>query len=238
MSTASGGMDGSGKESKRVLICFAVKEEGPCFRAVWASPRPKRPSQFSQLDGLVTGMGRRNALECVRPELEADEPRLVLTCGFAGGLNPALTVGTVIFDTDPDLAWTEKLEALGARRARFHCTRRVAATAVEKRDLWRSTGADAVEMESSVIRTLCRERGIPSATIRVISDHAEEDLPLDFNVLMTAHERISYWRLAWQLLKSPHKVPALMRLQRQTSMAARRLNAVLEALLPDILRGG
>lgn len=209
-------------ECAEVLVCFAVKEEGPHF------PVPPHCA------AIVTGMGRRNAVERVREELADWEPRLVLTCGFAGALNPELPVGTVLFEGDPGLLLDAKLESLGARTGSFHCAKRVAVTAAEKEELWRTTGADAVEMESAVIRTLCRERGIPSATLRVISDAAGEDLPLDFNALMTGHDRISYWRLTWQLMKSPHRVPLLMRLQRQTRFAAARLNGVLQKLLPEL----
>ena len=55
-----------------------------------------------------------------------------------------------------------ELEKLGALPARFYCHRRVAITAAEKRALWQQSGADAVEMESSVIRTICREFRIPA----------------------------------------------------------------------------
>ena len=109
--------------------------------------------------------------------------------------------------------------------------RSVAVTAYEKATLRERTGADAVEMESGIIRRLCRERGIPSATVRVISDTAQEDLPLDFNALMKPNGKLSLGRIARDVLRRPRELPALMALGRQTKLAARNLAVVLRAAL-------
>jgi nucleoside phosphorylase len=103
----------------------------------------------------------------------------------------------------------------------------VAATAKQKRALWEATGADVVEMESEVIRAVCGEQRIPSATVRVILDMADENLLLDFNQLMTADQKMSYGKLAVALAKSPGKVGALLRLQKQARAAAGNLAEVL-----------
>jgi hypothetical protein len=86
-------------------------------------------------------------------------------------------------------------------------------------------------MESSVIRTICREFHIPSATIRVISDDATQDLPLDFNALMTSEDRINYLKLLGAVLSRPGRIPKLIEFQQQTLGAARKLGAVLEELV-------
>jgi len=206
-----------------LLVCFAVKEE-----AALALPLPE---VNGGRDSLITGMGRRNASTRLREALTRVSPERVLTCGFAGALDPALKIGDVLFEEDFDAGFGGALRAAGARPGKFHCSVRVATTAGEKAGLRQSTGADAVEMESAVIRTLCREQHIPSATVRVISDTAQEDLPLDFNALMTAEQNLSMFKLAAALVKSPRAVPRLLELQRNTRLAARRLADVLNGLL-------
>jgi adenosylhomocysteine nucleosidase len=203
----------------RVLFCFAVEQEAKFFY---------QPG----MEILITGIGRENAERSLHARLKQDPFQLVLSCGFAGGLNPYLSTGTVVFATDEDAGLTPLLLDAGACPVKFHCVDRVAITVDEKRKLWETTGADAVEMESQIIRAICKAHGIPSATIRVISDAANENLPLDFNALMTSEQRLNYPKLILALLTSPTKIPALLRLQRQTQLAARNLAEVLSKVIP------
>lgn len=226
---ARGPVGGVAGEPVAFLVCFAVKEEAKFFLP--------QQSRTGPIQVWITGIGRRNAAESIREAVAAVAPECVLTCGFAGGLNPALALGTVVFDHDFDAGVAEALTDSGAVPAEFHCSKRVAITAAEKRALWESTGADAVEMESSVIRNLCREWKIPSATIRVISDTAHDDLPLDFNALMTSDDRIHYGKLAKAILASPRKISQLIAFQRQTLTAARELGRLLNELFSARLRG-
>lgn len=213
-----------------LLVCFAVREE-----AAFALPLPMFKGGR---DAIITGMGRRNASTRFSQTLERLSPERVITCGFAGALDPKLKIGDVMFDEDFDAGFGEALRELGAMPGTFYCSTRVAVSTTEKAELRRTTGADAVEMESSVIRTLCREHRIPSATLRVISDTANEDLPLDFNALMTADQKISIPKLAGALVKSPRSVPRLLELQRNTRLAAKCLADVLHGLLRAIGRSG
>lgn len=205
------------------LVCFALKEEAGPFRKI-AAGRP-------DLRILLTGIGRRNAETAVRAAFARHLPAQVLTCGFAGGLDPELAPGAVVFSAENGSPLAARLRAAGARPVRFHCAPRIAATAAEKRELRRRTGADAVEMESAAIHAVCREHLVPCATVRVISDAAGEDLPLDFNQLARPDLSLDYGKLALAIAKSPGKLGALLRLQKQTRRAAQRLAAVLAQVM-------
>ena len=216
-----------------MLVCFAVKEEARFFVDWMASRSGSAAREASRplCQVWMTGMGRRNAVEGIRDAIALAQPKRVITSGFAGGLNPKLKFGAIVYEEDSDAGFGPQLDQAGAVRAAFHCQRRVAITAGEKAALWQSTGADAVEMESSVIRAVCRERKIPSATIRVISDDASQDLPLDFNALMTREDRIDYPKLIWAVLSRPCRIGRVAAFQRQTVEASRRLGAALAELL-------
>lgn len=199
------------------LVTFAVPEEAGPFR------RFRR----QDLRIIVTGMGAEAARRGIRKGLEAGTPDLVITAGFCGGLNPDLERGTVVVDSESDAALMAVAEAVGIKPVGFHIADHVAVTAEEKSRMAGETGKDVVEMESGIIAETCRERGIPVATIRVISDPAGEDLPLDFNKLMTKKGGVHFGRLALELAKRPKMIPRLMRLQKDTKAAAIELAAAL-----------
>jgi adenosylhomocysteine nucleosidase len=235
------------------LVCFALKEEAAPFEKIMAGR--------SCAGFLLTGIGRKKAENAVRyffaHPIWGTLPELVLTCGFAGGLNPDLKLGEVVFEIfsgssrgneaqiaignrqsairnqsePPHVGCYKKLIAAGAKPGKFLCADQIATTVAEKKKLRDETGADAVEMESEAIHAVCRERGIPCATVRVISDPANEDLPLDFNQLSKPDLSLDYGKLALAIAKSPGKIPALMRLQKNSRFAAERLADVLAKVI-------
>jgi adenosylhomocysteine nucleosidase len=241
------------------LICFALKEEAAPFRKIAAGK--------TGITILLTGIGRQNAEKSLReflnsrrsrgnetqikekletPHVVPYEPDLVLTCGFAGGLNPELKLGEIVFEISrsrgDETQIKEKLETLhvvsyetlvaaGAKPAKIFCADRIATTVAEKKKLRAETGADAVEMESAAIHAVCRERGIPCATVRVISDTANEDLPLDFNALSKPDKNLDYGKLFLAIAKSPGKIGALMQLQKKTRFAAEQLAEILAKII-------
>jgi hypothetical protein len=250
------------------LVCFALKEEAAPFR------KAAYPLHDLELAIRIVGIGRQNAEKSVRAFLAGGAspiasgaatasrlqdnsqarlkgtlapPDLVLTCGFAGALNPGLKLGEVVFEIpsrgsrrEPaqinsknkseltDVGCYEKLMAAGARPGKFFCADRIATTVAEKKKLREQTGADAVEMESAAIHAVCAEHGIPCVTVRVISDTANEDLPLDFNALAKPDKNLDYGKLFLAIAKSPGKIGALIALQKKTQSAAKQLAAVLE----------
>jgi len=203
-------------DHKSIAVCFALPEEAGPFRKACGADVPV----------FFTGIGKANAEKAAREYLAGHAPGLLLTCGFAGGLETRFKVGDVVFETSNE-AIRAKLVAAGAKAAKIFCADKIASTAAEKKKLRDETGADAAEMESGAIQIICCERGIPCATVRVISDTANEDLPLDFNEFLTPEKKLDMSKLMLTVAKKPWKMGALMELQKKTKIAAERLGDVL-----------
>jgi nucleoside phosphorylase len=208
-------------EDKKVAVCFALAEEAGAFEKVCGD----------KVHVFLTGIGRENAEKATRTFLAGHKPALLITCGFAGGLIPELKIGDVIFEIpsnggagiDAYAAVRSKLTAAGAKEVKIFCADRIATTAGDKKKLREETGADAAEMESGAVRTVCGEHGVSCVTVRVISDTAEEDLPMDFNKFLTEDKRMDMSKLMMAVAKAPWKMGALMELQKNTKLAAQRL---------------
>lgn len=212
-----------------MLVCFAVPEEARPFQKLMAG--------HSAVRIAVSGMGRRNTQAMIEAELKASRPGLVLTCGYTGALNPELALGRIVFDADATFPNASQLELLGGRPVRFVHSEKIVVTAVEKTRLCAESGADAVDMESKFIRDACRGMGISSATVRVVSDTATQDMPLDFNALLTPDLKMNYARLGAAILKSPKCIPALMRFGKETRAAADALANFLERFVSRAMEG-
>lgn len=204
-----------------VLVCFAVPEEARGFK----------PPLVPSTQVIVTGMGPNKAKAGLTTFLSRTPARLVITCGFAGGLNPMHPLGQVLLDDSQAGTFRDPFADLPLQRGRFTHTDRVLVTRGEKQTLFEATNADAVEMESSTIQTLCVQRRLPVLILRVISDAANEDLPMDFNRYSNANGDLNMGRLLLGIAGSPGVIPRLMKFRRQLNAASRSLHTALGQIL-------
>lgn len=206
--------------SEDVLICFSGRMESRFFRR-------SRPD----VSVLHTGIGRRNAKQALEDCLARQSPKLIITSGFAGGLNPELRLHELLFEKSGTHPLFGRLAGLPFRAGRFCCRDRIVVTAKEKRLLWRSGGCDAVEMESGGIHEIAQSRRIPCLTLRAISDAADENLPVDFNRLLTSRRNLDWAKLCGALCRNPARLLALVRFCGSIAKTSRTLSGGLCRLL-------
>ncbi len=206
----------------KICLIFAIKEETKFF-----NPLP-------EVKVCISEMGKNNAQKCIKQILANDKPEIVFTCGFAGALNPALKLNTIVYSAPDKLK--PVLNSLGGVEAKFYCSNHVIHSASEKLKLYQSTNADAVEMESGVICDICSQHNVLCAIIRVISDTANEDLPMNFNEITNDDGKIIYAKLISEILKQPSIIPQLMQFQNKINLSAKALGEFLNRFLREITK--
>lgn len=135
----------------------------------------------------------------------------VISTGFCGALDPSLRIGDIVVATGE--IWSED---------------RVAVRAEDKRRLREKTGARVVEMEFAAVQAKAQAWGVPCRAVRVVSDTAGENLPLDLNLYRDAEGRFQLTRIAVAGLLRPFTVlPRLMQLDRNSRVASEKLGEFL-----------
>ena len=195
-----------------------LKRAGDVRPLSWPGAAFSRETAYKKNRWLLIANGPGSKL--VERALERKPPvDGILSIGFCGALDPALQIGDIVIAG-------EVPKALGAPYVQGDVASvdRVAVTAREKRELRAATGAAVVEMESAAVAQRAREWNLPFGCVRVVSDAAGEDLPLDFNRYRDPDGRFEKARIALAGLVRPFTVlPGLIRLDRQCRHASERL---------------
>jgi adenosylhomocysteine nucleosidase len=193
---------------------------------------------------VLTGVGGKSAwLETTRIVWDGDVD-ICVSSGLAGALRREYQLGDILAAKEVQaISWNRvvasdaKLIQLaqehGARAVgSFYSADRVIGSASEKRELGRV--ADAVEMESGEVLHEASAFGAKVIAIRGISDAVDEDLPLDFNRVMTPAGEVSIPRVLGEVVRHPMSAPALVRFGKQSRMAAEKLGAFLDRYLEGV----
>ena len=128
---------------------------------------------------IAGGVGRVKAGAAAADGIGWLKPRLVVSVGYCGGLDPGLTVGTVVSAAAvlaPDGA-RYAAEPLGEPAVTIATADRPALLSLEKKFLRTATGAAVVDMEAAGVAEACAEAGVPFAAVKVVTDAAGDDLP-------------------------------------------------------------
>ena len=230
----------------RILVTFAVDAEFAPWRKRRAFEKQTGGSAefFSvriggaDLNVLLTGVGGKSAwVETTKTVWDGDVD-ICISSGLAGGLRSEYQVGEILAAREIQaIAWKQVvaadpqlLQLAGATGARlvgsFYSAERVIRLATEKQALGKL--ADAVEMESGEVLYEAAVFGAKAIAIRGISDTSSEDLPLDFNKVMTSKGEVSIPRVLGEVVRHPLSMPALVRFGSQSRIAAEKLAEFLD----------
>ena len=167
-------------------------------------------------------------------DLSSSRLEAVVSVGFCGALTAEHREGAIVIATEVvDRATGNRFACAPPDEAAGNVSRgvivsqdRVATTAKEKAAL-ASSGAIAVDMESSGVAARMARTGLPFSCIKVVSDRADESFRFDLNSLRTTEGRIARGKIVVYAGMHPWLIPELLRLKRRADSAAQALGAFL-----------
>jgi adenosylhomocysteine nucleosidase len=186
----------------------------------------------------ISGMGLAAAAAGTRRLIAAGADCL-MSFGMAGGVDPALAAGRLFlprelsapdggrFTCDP--AWHAQLAralATAVTEGGLATVRTPLATVAAKASLRQTSGARAVDMESSAVAELAQRHALPFIAVRVIIDDAQEELPAAIAAATGADGQVAPWRVFAHLLRHPGEGRAVLRLARAYAAANATLASV------------
>ena len=237
----------------RVLVTFAVEAEFAPWRALRQFvKRSDGTAEFysAQIGGaevniLLTGVGGKSAWLETTKTVWGGDVDICVSSGLAGALHPEYRPGDILAAKEVQAVGWKRVVASDANLvqlaiaygaqgvASFYSVDRVIGLASEKWALGRV--ADAVEMESGEVLYEASAFGARVIAIRGISDAVDEDLPLDFNKVVTSSGEVSIPRVLGEVVRHPMSTPALVRFGKQSRMAAENLGAFLDRYVEGVI---
>ncbi len=201
---------------------------------------------------ITSGVGPDRARDAAEVAIEQHEPSSVISIGVAGGLTnnlrrPSITIpSNVIRQRDgaefqPDDELRKQIVRLLNRADIFWqsvtsiTTPTILFTRPEKREA-AETGAEIVQMEDAEWADVCAQAGVPFASIRVVMDALDDDIP---NEVVQWRGKPSALDIAVGAIRRPGLLPELLSLgiQRQSAIQEleRAMTLIIPAMTPDLI---
>jgi adenosylhomocysteine nucleosidase len=166
-----------------------------------------------------------------------------MSVGVSGGLDPGLKPGDLIaassvleagarpfeYTSERQRHWANRMVGsfanmgLTARSGKLLSAARPVLSVAAKRDLFRRTGALAVDMETAAAAEVAEKTNLPFMALRSVCDPAHRPVPHQLFDCLDSDGRVRLPVLILTLLKEPSLLPRLLQAQQDFSRAARAL---------------
>ena len=206
-----------------------------------------KEARLAKRFGLVPVVGAANGKLLKRRLRAAVGPAVVgiVSLGLAGGLAPLPKVGDALIGTHVvtdrehyacDPGWSKVL------RTKLTEAHSVVIAGVDepamhmgaKKELFRDTGAHAVDMESHIAARFAHERGIPFVVLRVLSDDCHRTLPPAALERLSLKGKPRLFAILRSVWREPSQLGELMRTASEAGTAFKALLRALRTLGPGL----
>jgi adenosylhomocysteine nucleosidase len=204
-----------------------------------------------ELTVIEAGMGFDNATKAVRLLVEELRPDMLVSAGFCGGIRAGLVVGDAVLasglvvisgsglkpvEANIPAVCGDLVSSQTAAGSRLFAGLFVSTRSIMKKDrldalLPPDAPCPVVEMESAAIALAAAEKGIPFIGLRTVSDPFDEELGFSLDEFCDRQMRIRIPRVLATIARKPRIIPQLIRLARNSRIAAASLSDSFGRLL-------
>lgn len=195
---------------------------------------------------VESGIGLDRARRATHAAIDAFNPQWIISAGFAGGLDPALSRGSLILAENVQLyGTTQPAIQLGLSMVSEPANKiftgsivtvpQIVRTTQEKQAVFETTKALAAEMETWGVAEACRTRHCRMISIRVISDDAKTNLPPEIMTVSGPTGSVRAGALVGAILNRPGSVSDLWSLRESALQSSERLSAFVQSVMPMLL---
>ena len=219
-------------------IITALRSEALCLTGGTCEPGIATPVSASSVL-VLSGMGQER-VESAIDTLTAWNVDLLLSFGTAAALAPGLKAGDLVVPENIILADNSVLDISNDQRERLipdvenypfsvhtgdMCeSSTIVGSAADKADLFKTSGAVALDMESGVIARAASALQLPVLVLRIIVDDVDTSIPADVINCCDQYGVPNPWPLSLAVLKNPMLISQLIGLGRGFASARKGMS--------------
>jgi len=204
---------------------------------------------------LALGIGKECARIAAEMTVRCYRPDMIISAGFSGGLQDFVRGGDIIVGTDilelrrdqgDEIMWdrtykmphpapirTDHTTEMRVHYGKLMTTDEMVLRAENKARIGKTTGALAVDMETSAVAAVCAARKTDFLAVRCITDEVDEDLPDEFNDFFVLGQ-LRADRVFSSCARDPRVVGDLARLGYRAKRSGAKLARFLEATVAQL----